>query len=143
MADIQEKTGVPTGTNVLHPFTGKPVPLWVADYVLMSYGTGVVMGVPAHDQRDQDFAKKYKIKNVVLFPDSGNKILKTLRQGSGQNLRILKTKSMKEAVAFAYQHTTKGKICLLSCASPSYSLWKNFEEKGQEFKAAVRKQGKI
>lgn len=64
IADTQEKTGVPTGTNVLHPFTGKPVPLWVADYVLMSYGTGVVMGVPAHDQRDQDFAKKYKLPIV-------------------------------------------------------------------------------
>ena len=56
-----EKTGVLTGAYLVHPFTGDKVPLWVADYVLMSYGTGVVMGVPAHDQRDMDFAKKYKI----------------------------------------------------------------------------------
>ncbi len=53
------KTGVPTGSFLIHPFTGAKVPLWVADYVLMNYGTGVVMGVPAHDQRDMDFAKKY------------------------------------------------------------------------------------
>ena len=77
--------------------------------------------------------KKYNIKNVVLFPDSGNNMLK---QAEGFN--ILKTKSMKEAVRFAYKHTTKGKICLLSCASPSYSVWKNFEEKGDQFKKFVK-----
>jgi leucyl-tRNA synthetase len=59
MAEDKEKTGVDTGVEVIHPFTGKKIPLWVADYVLMNYGTGVVMGVPAHDQRDMDFAKKY------------------------------------------------------------------------------------
>lgn len=64
MAEDKEKTGVPTGTNVIHPFTGEKVPLWVADYVLMNYGTGVVMGVPAHDQRDMDFAKTYGFEVV-------------------------------------------------------------------------------
>ncbi|MFH1670318.1 MAG: class I tRNA ligase family protein, partial [Patescibacteria group bacterium] len=59
IAENREKTGVPTGSFVIHPFTDEKIPLWVADYVLMSYGTGVVMGVPAHDQRDLDFAKKY------------------------------------------------------------------------------------
>ena len=57
-ADGQEKTGIPTGVNVIHPLTGEKVPLWVADYVVMGYGTGVVMGVPAHDKRDNDFAQK-------------------------------------------------------------------------------------
>ena len=55
-AEGKKKTGVDTGAFLVHPFTGKKVPLWVADYVLMNYGTGVVMGVPAHDQRDLDFA---------------------------------------------------------------------------------------
>ncbi len=73
------------------------------------------------------------IHNVVLFPDSGNRMIKNTG-----GLTILKTKSMKEAVKFAYQHTQKGKVCLLSCASPSYSLWKNFEEKGDEFKKFVK-----
>lgn len=75
---------------------------------------------------------KHKIKNVVLFPDSGNKILK-----SKKGLNILYTKKMKEAVSFAFKNTNKGEICLLSCASPSYSLWKNFEEKGNQFKKSI------
>ncbi len=57
----KNKSGVFTGSHLIHPFTKKKVPLYVADYVLMSYGTGVVMGVPAHDQRDQDFATRYNI----------------------------------------------------------------------------------
>ncbi|MBT7338072.1 leucine--tRNA ligase [Candidatus Peregrinibacteria bacterium] len=59
MAEGKKKTGVDTGAFLIHPFTGEKVPLWVADYVLMNYGTGVVMGVPAHDQRDLDFATSY------------------------------------------------------------------------------------
>jgi len=55
----KNKSGVFTGSYVINPLNGKEVPLWVADYVLMSYGTGVVMGVPAHDKRDMDFANKY------------------------------------------------------------------------------------
>jgi leucyl-tRNA synthetase len=53
---VQEKKGVRTGLQVLHPFTGKPVEVWIANYVLMAYGEGAVMGVPAHDQRDFEFA---------------------------------------------------------------------------------------
>jgi len=64
MAEGKEKTGVDTGVFVLNPFTGEKAPLWVADYVLMNYGTGVVMGVPAHDQRDMDFANKYSFEIV-------------------------------------------------------------------------------
>jgi leucyl-tRNA synthetase len=55
----QEKKGVPTAFSVRHPLTGKPVPVWVGNYVLMTYGEGAVMGVPAHDERDFEFAKKY------------------------------------------------------------------------------------
>ncbi|MCW5665373.1 MAG: leucine--tRNA ligase [Piscinibacter sp.] len=56
-----EKKGVPTGLTVEHPLTHEPVPVWVGNYVLMSYGDGAVMGVPAHDERDFAFAKKYGI----------------------------------------------------------------------------------
>ena len=52
----QEKKGVPTGLVVTHPLTGAQVPVWVGNYVLMSYGDGAVMGVPAHDERDFAFA---------------------------------------------------------------------------------------
>jgi leucyl-tRNA synthetase len=57
----QEKKGVPTGLTVTHPLTGDEVPVWVGNYVLMSYGDGAVMGVPAHDERDFAFALKYGI----------------------------------------------------------------------------------
>jgi leucyl-tRNA synthetase len=63
----QEKKGMATGFNVRHPLTGDAVPVWVGNYVLMSYGEGAVMGVPAHDERDFEFAKKYglPIKPVI------------------------------------------------------------------------------
>jgi len=63
----QEKKGMPTGLFVTHPLTGEPVEVWVGNYVLMSYGDGAVMGVPAHDERDFAFALKYQlpIKSVV------------------------------------------------------------------------------
>jgi len=62
-ADIatMEKKGMPTGINVIHPLTGELVPVWVGNYVLMGYGEGAVMAVPAHDERDFGFAKKYQL----------------------------------------------------------------------------------
>lgn len=74
------------------------------------------------------------VENVVLFPDTGKRIL-----SSTKGLRILKTKSMESAVRFAYKNTPEGSTCLLSTASPSYSVWKNFEEKGDLFKKFVKK----
>ncbi|GKT18485.1 leucine--tRNA ligase [Acidovorax sp. SUPP2522] len=64
----QEKKGLPTGLVVTHPITGEEVPVWIGNYVLMGYGDGAVMGVPAHDERDFAFALKYgiDIKQVVL-----------------------------------------------------------------------------
>ncbi|MGD9549937.1 MAG: leucine--tRNA ligase [Burkholderiaceae bacterium] len=66
----QEKKGLPTGLTVTHPLTGAAVPLWVGNYVLMGYGDGAVMGVPAHDERDFAFARKYgiPIQQVVQVP---------------------------------------------------------------------------
>ncbi|MCL4771532.1 MAG: leucine--tRNA ligase [Burkholderiaceae bacterium] len=65
---LKEKEGMRTGLSVTHPLTGLPVEVWVGNYVLMSYGDGAVMGVPAHDERDFAFALKYgiEIKQVVL-----------------------------------------------------------------------------
>ncbi|OBS31090.1 leucine--tRNA ligase [Tepidimonas fonticaldi] len=64
---LKEKEGMPTGLTVTHPLTGEAVPVWVGNYVLMGYGDGAVMGVPAHDERDFAFAKKYglPIKPVI------------------------------------------------------------------------------
>lgn len=62
-----EKQGMDTGQTVIHPFTGEPLPIWIANFVLMDYGSGAVMAVPAHDQRDYEFAKAYglPIKPVI------------------------------------------------------------------------------
>ncbi len=69
--DAKVKTGVPTGLHALNPATGERIPVWTADYVLMGYGTGAIMAVPAHDQRDFDFAKQFNlaIRQVVQVPD--------------------------------------------------------------------------
>ncbi|MAZ41383.1 MAG: leucine--tRNA ligase [Flammeovirgaceae bacterium] len=61
ISNVKQVSGVFTGSYVLHPFTGQKVPVWIADYVLSGYGTGAVMAVPSGDQRDFDFAKKYKL----------------------------------------------------------------------------------
>lgn len=78
-----------------------------------------------------------EVKNIVLFPDSGLRIKALL----GDLYNVLVTKNMEEAVSFAFAHTTRDKIVLLSTASPSYSLWKNFEEKGCAFQNNVTRYG--
>lgn len=59
---VMEKLGQPSGFNAIHPLTGQALPIWIANFVLMEYGTGAVMSVPAHDQRDWEFAQKYALK---------------------------------------------------------------------------------
>jgi len=70
-AEDKPKRGIPTGGMAINPFTGEEVPIWIADYVLYEYGTGAVMGVPAHDQRDFAFARQndLAIKTVIIPPD--------------------------------------------------------------------------
>ncbi len=79
MADAREKTGVFTGWFAINPATGKRVPIWVADYVLMGYGHGAIMAVPAHDQRDFDFAKAFGLDIVDVVH---SKALEALREGA-------------------------------------------------------------
>ena len=66
----KDKTGVFTGSCAINPVTGAPAPVWIADYVLISYGTGAIMAVPAHDTRDFEFAQKFKLP-IVAVVDSG------------------------------------------------------------------------
>jgi leucyl-tRNA synthetase len=100
---VKEKEGMPTGLFVMHPLTGKAVEVWVGNYVLMSYGDGAVMGVPAHDERDFEFALKYKlpIQQVVAskgvsfshtewhdgFSDKANGVLVNSGQYDGLNFK--------------------------------------------------------
>ena len=76
-----EKLGVPLGINAINPVNGEKIPIWIANFVLMGYGTGAIMSVPAHDQRDWEFARKYQIDiRQVIAPADGSPI--DLEQGS-------------------------------------------------------------
>lgn len=75
LAEGAEKLGVFTGSYAINPFNGQPVPIWLANFVVSDYGTGAVMSVPAHDERDFEFARKYKLPvRVVIQPASGDKL---------------------------------------------------------------------
>lgn len=84
----KNKTGVFTGSYAVHPISGMKIPIWIADYVLMNYGTGAVMSVPAHDERDREFANKYGLDIINVITEGG--ILEN--SGSYNGLSILDAK---------------------------------------------------
>ncbi len=73
-AEGREKTGVWTGAYATNPVNGKAIPIWVADYVLMGYGTGAIMAVPAHDQRDFEFARKFSLPIMPVYQEPGQQV---------------------------------------------------------------------
>jgi leucyl-tRNA synthetase len=95
----KDKTGVFTGAFAINPTNGEKMPIWIADYVLMSYGTGAIMAVPAHDERDYEFAKKFElpIKAVV----AGGDIEKEAYTGDGEhiNSEFLNGLNKEEAIS--------------------------------------------
>lgn len=111
----KEKTGVFTGSYAVHPLTGESVPIWIADYVLGNYGTGAVMAVPAHDQRDFEFAQELGLPfKIVVNPISNEPF--TLEKAfteegvsiNSEDLSGLNTKEMKEAVISRLEKLKKG-----------------------------------
>ncbi len=74
-AQDKEKSGVFTGGYAINPVSGERIPVWIADYVLMTYGTGAIMAVPAHDQRDFEFARKFKLPVKVVVQPGGSPVL--------------------------------------------------------------------
>ncbi|RLD12148.1 MAG: leucine--tRNA ligase [Chlamydiae bacterium] len=78
----KDKTGVFTGAYAINPVNQKEIPIWISDYVLMSYGTGAIMSVPAHDQRDYEFAKKFDLPIIQVI--SGGDIEKEAHEGDGE-----------------------------------------------------------
>ena len=80
----KEKTGEFTGSYAINPVNGKRIPIWISDYVLMTYGTGAIMAVPAHDQRDYDFAKKFEIEIIPVL--EGGDIKKEAFVGDGKHI---------------------------------------------------------
>ncbi|WP_439444208.1 leucine--tRNA ligase [Listeria aquatica] len=80
----KEKTGVATGAYVVNPATGQKIPVWVADYVLIQYGTGAVMAVPGHDERDHEFAKRFNLP--ILEVVKGGDVQKEVYSGDGPHV---------------------------------------------------------
>ena len=78
-----EKEGVDTGLKAIHPLSGKKIPIWIANYVLIDYGTGCVMSVPAHDARDYEFATKYKLSITTVIKPSNTKHKDDVFTGDG------------------------------------------------------------
>ncbi len=103
----KEKTGVFTGGYAVNPATGKPIPVWAADYVLISYGTGAIMAVPGHDQRDWDFARTHNLPIVEVI--QGGDISQGAYTGDGKlvNSGFLNGKNVPEAISSMNQWLEK------------------------------------
>ena len=111
--ETQEKKGYDTGLSVIHPFTGRKLPLFVANFVLMDYGTGAVMAVPGHDQRDLDFARKYMLpveRVVAAEGDEDKGIGDEAYTGPGRlvNSDFLNGMSVEEAKAEVIRRAEEG-----------------------------------
>lgn len=84
--ETQEKKGIDTGIRAIHPITGEAVPVWVANFVLMTYGTGAVMAVPAHDQRDWEFATRYNLpRRMVIVSEAVRDAIRELGHDAAAN----------------------------------------------------------
>ena len=81
----KDKTGVPTGAFATNPANGQKIPVWIADYVLATYGTGAVMAVPAHDERDHEFAKKYNLPIVRVIEGGDKDLDEAAHTGDGKH----------------------------------------------------------
>lgn len=110
-ADVNKITGVYTGTDFIHPLTGEILPIWIADYVLAGYGTGAVMAVPAHDERDYKFANHFDIPyTVVIEPTREHDFRKepwTEKEGKLQHSMSLNGLEVKDAIKKAIEEIEK------------------------------------
>ena len=102
MSTEREKTGVATGGSAINPVNGERIPIWIADYVLMTYGTGAIMAVPAHDERDFDFASRYDLPiREVIAPASGAQgVLREAYVGPGVLVNSGEFSGLDSSVAF-------------------------------------------
>jgi leucyl-tRNA synthetase len=113
-AEVNTVSGVFTGSYAIHPFTGAPVPVWIGDYVLAGYGTGAVMAVPAHDERDYRFASFYQLpKPQVITPDVEHDFSKSSwdeKQGTLINSSFLDGLTVKDAIKKCIDEIEKRKL---------------------------------
>ncbi len=124
--EIQEKRGIDTGLKAVHPVTGEQVPIWVANFVLMGYGTGAVMAVPGHDQRDFEFANKYglPIAQVIALKQPRNEDERSWDATTWRDWYADKTRADLELV-------NSGEFDGLDYAGAFEALAERFERKGQ------------
>ncbi len=97
--DTKEKTGVFTGAEAINPVNGEKIPVWVADYVMMGYGTGAIMAVPGHDERDHAFASKFDLPIVEVIMGGDVKVEAYTRDGTLVNSDFLDGKNVTDAKA--------------------------------------------
>lgn len=113
MADVNSITGVFTGSYVKHPFTGNSIPIWIADYVLVGYGTGVVMAVPAHDERDHKFATHFNLSFTSVIDSKTKNQEETLpwteKDGVMINSGHLNNLNVKDAIPEAIRYLEEKK----------------------------------
>ncbi|MBE9143150.1 leucine--tRNA ligase [Planktothrix mougeotii LEGE 06226] len=113
-SEDKPKRGVPTGGKALNPFNEEEIPIWIADYVLYEYGTGAVMGVPAHDTRDFQFATQYDlpIKQVIVPDDADN----DNEENDQVKMAYTGTGILVESGNFSGQHSEHGKQAIINYA---------------------------
>ena len=122
-----DKIGMFTGSYAINPVNGEKVPVWIGNYVLMEYGTGAVMGVPAHDQRDFELAKKYGLPiRVVIVPEGGSADMELAQAYEGPGVQVnsgpfdgMHTDQSRQAIAdYVEARVTAGR-CDTVCATGS------------------------
>lgn len=111
LADVKDASGVFSGAYVSHPFTGQPLPIWIADYVVAGYGTGAVMGVPAHDSRDYRFAQQMGLPIVPVIAHADvTQQAHEAKEGTMINSSFLDGLSVPAAIAKAIQKLEEGQL---------------------------------
>ena len=106
----KDKTGVFTGAYAINPVNGEKVELWIADYVLASYGTGAVMAVPAHDERDYEFATKFNLPITAVIEDNGEVVVPFYGDGKHINSDFINGLNNEEAIAKVIEFLEENKV---------------------------------
>ena len=106
----KDKTGVFTGAYAINPVNGEKVELWIADYVLASYGTGAVMAVPAHDERDYEFATKFNLPIKAVIEENGEVIVPFFGDGKHINSDFINGLNNEEAIAKVIEFLEENKV---------------------------------
>ena len=106
----KDKTGVFTGAYAINPVNGEKVELWIADYVLASYGTGAVMAVPAHDERDYEFATKFNLPIKAVVEDNGEVVVPFFGDGKHINSDFINGLNNEEAIAKVIEFLEENKV---------------------------------